>query len=152
MFEAAGAGYAIAATVHASSADEVLTMLANYPLEVPDALLTSLDLVLTLSYRPGVRNPVRQVMSLEIIESDSGKPVPRTLASRDVLGTELRSSPGLLINALVRSFGLEREYATNELARRVAILRRLVRSKTFAPEEIRRAIEKFRNSPPAARP
>jgi archaeal flagellar protein FlaI len=151
MFEAAGAGFGIAATVHAASAEEVLRMLSHYPLEVPDSLLTELDIVLTLAYRPGVKNPQRRVMRLEVIENHSGKPSPRTVASREVLGTELQSSPGLLINALVRKFGLDREYATNELAHRVSVLKRLLRSETFAQEDVRRAIERYREGTSTAR-
>jgi ABC-type cobalamin/Fe3+-siderophores transport system ATPase subunit len=144
MFEAAGAGYGIAATVHAASAEEVLRMLSHYPLEVPDSFLTELDIVLTLAYRPGVKNPQRRVMRLEVIENHSDKPSPRTVASREVLGTELQSSPGLLINALVRKFGLDRDYATNELAHRVSVLKRMLRSETFAQSDVRRAIERYR--------
>jgi hypothetical protein len=152
MFEAVGAGYGLAATVHASDASEILRMLAHYPLEVPESLLTGIDLVLTMSFRPGVKNPVRRVMRLEVIEDDGGKPAPRTLANREVIGTELLSSPGQLINALVRSFGLEREHAANELAHRVSVLRRLVRSETFAPEDVRRAIARSRRDAPASHP
>ena len=151
LFEAAGEGYGFGATVHAGGADEVLRMLANYPLEVPDALLTEIDLVLTLAYRPGVRNPQRRVMKLEVIDDAGGRPSPKTLASRDVIGTELHSSPGTLINALVRSFGLERDYATNELARRVSALRRLVRSETFDQVDVRRAIRRFQTEPAPSR-
>jgi hypothetical protein len=152
MFEAAGAGYGFGATVHAASAEEVLRLLHHYPLEVPESLLTAIDLVVTMSYRPGVKNPQRRVMRLEVIEDNAGTPEPRTLASREVIGTELRSSPGFLINALVRKFGLEREYATNELARRVSVLKRLVRSQTFASEDVRRAIRRYHDRAPTAGP
>lgn len=152
LFESAAAGYGIGATVHAGNAREVLTMLANYPLEVPESLLTEIDLVLTLSFRPGVKNPQRRVMRLEVIDDSAGRPEARTIASRDVIGTELLSSPGTLINALVRSFGLEREYATNELAHRVSVLRRLVRSETFAQEDVRRAIQRYREKMSKSRP
>jgi archaeal flagellar protein FlaI len=143
MFEAASAGYGFGATVHAASAEDVLRMLEHYPLEVPPAILTEIDLIITLSYRPGSRNPVRQVMRVEMIEDNVGRPAPRTLASRDVLGTELQVSPGLLINALVRKFGIDRERATNELARRVSVLKRLLRSETFDPADVRRAILRY---------
>lgn len=151
LFESAGAGYGFGATVHAADAGEVLRMLSNYPLEVPDPLLTEIDLVLTMSFRPGVKNPQRRVMRLEVIEDHAGHPEARTLASREVIGTELQSSPGTLINALVRSFGFEREYATGELAQRVALLRRLVRSETFAAEDVRRAIKRYRDGASTAR-
>lgn len=143
LFEAAGAGYGFGATVHAANAEEVLRMMRNYPLEVPDELLTEVDLVLTMSFRPGAKNPQRRVMQLEVIDDVGSSPAPRTIASREVIGTELQSSPGTLINALVRSFGLERAQATNELAQRVSLLRRLVRNETFAPEDVRRAIRRY---------
>lgn len=146
MFEAAQAGYGIGATVHAQNADGVLRLLSSYPLEVPDSLLETIDLVLTLSFRRRAGKDLRRVMRLELIESQSGRPAPRTLASRDVIGTELQASPGLLINALVRHFGLEREYATSELAQRVSWLDRLVRNQTFSVPDVRRAIGRYRES------
>jgi hypothetical protein len=152
MFEAAGFGYGFGATVHAESAEKVLSMLEHYPLEVPAPLLSEIDLVVTLSYRPGVKNAQRRVMSVEMIEDNAGRPAPRTLALRDVIGTELQSSPGMLINALVRNFGLERETATNELARRVSALKRLLRSQTFAPDGVRQAIRRYHGGTPATSP
>jgi hypothetical protein len=146
MFDAAGAGFGFGATVHAASADEVIHMLEHYPLEVPPKLITEIDVVLTLAYRPGARNPLRRVMRLELIEDAGGVPAPRVLASRDVIGTELHSSPGMLINALVRTFGLEREEATSRLARRTAALTRMIRSETFASADVRRAIQKARSN------
>lgn len=146
MFEAAGAGYGIGATVHEQSADGVLRLLSNYPLEVPDSLLKKIDLVVTLSMRRRAGKDLRRLMRLEMIEDQVGRPTPRTLASRDVIGTELHVSPGLLINALVRHFGLEREYVTNELARRVSWLERLVRNETFSVPDVRRAIERYRDT------
>jgi hypothetical protein len=145
MFEAASAGFGFGTTVHAASADEVLRMLENYPLEVPPSMLTEIDLIVTLSFRPGTRNPSRRVMRVEMIEDNGGKPAPRTLASRDVLGTELQVSPGMLINALVRKFGIERERATNELARRVSVLQRLRRSETFDLDAVRQTIHRYYN-------
>lgn len=145
MFEAAGAGYGIGATVHEQNAEGVLRLLSNYPLEVPDSLLTSIDLVVTLSYRQRAGRDLRRVMRLEMIEDQAGRPTPRTLASRDVIGTDLHVSPGLLINALVRHFGLERDYATNELAHRVSWLERLVRNETFSVPDVRRAIDRYRD-------
>jgi hypothetical protein len=146
LFEAAGAGYGLAATVHAESAAEVIRLLANYPLEVPRSLLTEIDLVLTLSYRRGPRKDLRRVMRLEVIGDVEREPVPQTVASREVISTELQSSPGLLINTLVRSFGLEREYATDQFAHRVSYLDRLVRSRTLALGDVRKAIQRYRNT------
>jgi hypothetical protein len=143
LFEAAGAGYGLAATVHAESADGVIRLLANYPLEVPPELLTEIDLVLTLSYRRGSKNALRRVMRLELIEDVGGYPIPRTLAAREVISTELQTSPGLLINTLVRHFGLDREYATDQFAQRVSYLDRLVRSRTLALRDVREAIRRF---------
>ncbi|TVR76183.1 MAG: type II secretion system protein E [Sphaerobacteraceae bacterium] len=151
MFEAASEGYGFGATVHAASAAEVIHMLENYPLEVPQQLLTEIDLVLTMTYRPGVKKPLRRVMRLELIENAGQVPAPRILASRDVIGTELQSSPGTLINALVRQFGMEREDATSRLARRSSALTKMVRSETFAPEDVHRAIKRFRSSASASR-
>jgi hypothetical protein len=146
LFEAAAAGYGFGATVHADGATEVLRMMANYPLEVPEQMLSEIDLVLTLSYRPGVRNSQRRMMKLEVIEDAGGRPAPKTIASRDVIGTELQYSPGTLINTLVRSFGLERSYVTNELAQRVSLLRRLVRGKTFDSKDVQKAVRRLRKA------
>jgi hypothetical protein len=146
LFEAAGAGYGMAATVHADSADEVIRLLANYPLEVPPFLISKIDLVLTLSYRRDPRKDLRRVMRLEVVDDQDGEPVPQLLAHRDVISTELHSSPGMLIHTLVRYFGLEREFATDQFAHRVSFLDRLVRSRTLASRDVRQAIQRYRNT------
>jgi hypothetical protein len=144
LFEAAGQGYGFGATVHANGAEEVLSMLGNYPLEVPDSLRAKIDIVITKSFRPGTRDPQRRVMNLQVIDDVNGVPLPRTIASREVIGTELRTSPGTLIDALVRTFGVEYRTASNELAQRVSFLRRLVRSQTFTQQDVRKAIKRYR--------
>jgi archaeal flagellar protein FlaI len=144
LFDAAAAGFGFGATVHAASAAEVIHMLEHYPLEVPPKLIAEIDVVVTLTYRPGARNQQRRVMRVEWIEDAVGEPSPRVLASRDVIGTELQSSAGMLINALVRNLGIEREDATSRLARRTAALTRMVRSETFVSSDVRRAIARFR--------
>ncbi len=146
VFEAAGAGFGIAGTVHAERAEDVLRMLRHYPLEVPDSLLTEIDLVLSMSCRRDPKKPLHRVMHLQLVENQGGAAVPRTLASRDVIGTELQTSPGLLINALVKHFGLDRERAAHELAHRVAYLQRLMRSDTISVRDVRQAINRFRAS------
>lgn len=151
MFEAAGEGYGVAATVHAENADEVLRLLANYPLEVPERLLTELDLVLTLSYRRSPKRDLRRVVRLEVIGDVDGTPVPQTIASREVISTELQSPPGLLINTLVRHFGLDRDYATDQFAQRVSYLDRLVRSRTLALRDARLAIQRYRSAAATAK-
>lgn len=151
LFDAVGAGFGFGATVHASSAAEVIHMLEHYPLEVPQDLITGIDVVVTMTFRPGVKNPQRRVMRVEWIEDSAGAPSPRILASRDVIGTELQASPGMLINALVRNLGIEREDATHRLARRTAALTRMVRSETFTSSDVRRAIQRFRTEAPKQR-
>jgi hypothetical protein len=127
LFEAADAGYSMAATVHADGAREVLDLLARYPLEVPRAHLAHVKLVLTLSYRRVKEKQLRRVTRLESVEAAAGGPEIRMLAERDVVIGELQSPPGRLIAALCHLYGLEREYAAAQFARREAFLERLLK-------------------------
>jgi hypothetical protein len=146
LFEAAEAGFGMAATVHAENASEVIRLLEHYPLEVPRPLISNINLVVSLSYRKGKRSDLRRLMRLEVIENREGVPVPKSLASRDVISTELQVSPGLLINTLVRHFGLDRDSVTRDYAARVAYLDRLVRRRVFDLNDVRQAIEQYESA------
>lgn len=143
LFEVMESGYGMATTIHAAGASEVCAFLKAFPLEVPESLLSQIDLVLTLGMgHNSSGRVVRRAMCLEAISTAGGQPVAETLAERDVLLGDLQSRPGRLIGVLCERFGYEPNEATTELARRERLLERLRRDSIFSPAEVRAALHR----------
>jgi hypothetical protein len=143
LFETMRLGYGMAATIHGESACDVLGRLAAYPLDVPPDLLTALDLVLTLTVRPGRDGPIRRVTTLEVIHDANGEPRPETIATREVLLGPLVSRPGRLVGLLSTRFGIDPALAPHELARREQFLERLRRDDVTSIAAVNSAIKSY---------
>lgn len=128
LFEAADQGFSLATTLHVNGAAEMIAVLTSFPLDVPRRLMSHIDFVLTLSGGHRSSKYLRRLMQVELIDVvDSDDVKIETIAKRDVLLSPLISGPGRLIGILTERFGLERDYATTELARREQFLERLQR-------------------------
>jgi hypothetical protein len=140
LFEAAEAGYAMAATIHAEGAGEVIDLLSRYPLEVPPDKIHLVNLVLTLSYRRVKDQHLRRVIRLEGIEPGTAGPQSRMLAERSVIIGELDAPAGRLIAALSYYYGIDPECASAQFARREAFLERLLDLGPISRSDVRHAI------------
>ncbi len=144
LFEAADRGFPFATTLHVNSASEMVDLMTSFPLDVPRRLLGHIDLVLTLSGGSRSSRFLRRLMQIEIIHPfDNGDVKIETIAERDVLLSPLVSRPGRLIGVLTERFGIEREFATNELVRREQFLERLQRDGLGQYGSMRQAIQEF---------
>ncbi len=144
LFEAADQGFSLATTLHVKDAAEMVNLLTSFPLEVPRRLLSHIDLVLTLDGGHRSSQYLRRLMRVEILDSSEDDDVKvETIAHRDVLLSPLVSRPGRLIGVLTERFGLERDYATTELARREQFLERLQRGGLGEFDSPRRAFQEF---------
>lgn len=144
LFEAVERGFSMATTLHVNGAAEMVDVLTAFPLEVPRRLLSNVDFVLTLSGGSRSANFLRRLMRVEMIHpfNDDNVKIER-IAERDVLLSPLVSRPGRLIGVLTERFGIERGYATNELARREQFLERLQRDGLGQSNNMREAIQHF---------
>lgn len=143
LFEATQEGFPLATTLHASGAKEMVQLLTSFPLEVPSQLLSSIDLVLTLSGGSRSSKFLRRLMNVELLEVNDDGVAIESIARRDVLLSPLVTRPGRLIGVLTERFGMERDYATNELARREKFLERLQRDASRAETDVRPALHAF---------
>jgi hypothetical protein len=149
LFETAMLGYPVATTVHGDGADAVIQGMTAYPLEVPREQLACIDFVLTLGGGSRSAGFLRRLMRVETIEAtDDGDLRIESIAARDVLLGPLVTRPGQLIGILTDRFGLPRQEAITQLARREQFLDHLVHENAGTdsaenPEHIRDAIRRF---------
>jgi hypothetical protein len=93
LLGAARAGFAVAATAHATSVEELVYALAGYPLRVPVAEIAAIDLVLLLdawTEDGGVQRQVRSLAALRAPAVAGGGLVIETLAAGSPRGAALR--------------------------------------------------------------
>ena len=146
LFETAALGYPLATTVHGSGASSVIDLLTAYPLDVARAQLACIDFVLTLDGGSRTSGFLRRLMRVETIDAtDDGDLRIESIAERDVLLGPLVTRPGQLIGLLTDRFGLPREEAITQLARREQFLEHLIRDDQGAKSEesVRDAIRRF---------
>ncbi len=145
LFEVAGEGFAIATTLHANSADEMIDLLTSFPLEVPRHLVGRIDFVLTLDGGSRSSNFLRRLKRVELINASDDGIRAETIVERDVLQSPLVSRPGRLIGVLSDRFGIDRSAATSELARREQFLERLQRETPAEIGSLAEAIRQFQD-------
>ncbi len=144
LFELAHRGFALATTVHAAGARDVLALFRAFPLEVPEPYLASIDLVLTLGTGLGPRGLVRRLMRVEAPILVDGRLDIEVLAERATPLSPLDSAPATLVRMLSTRLGLERRVASAELARRERALHRWLANGSTSREAVRRAVATFR--------
>jgi energy-coupling factor transporter ATP-binding protein EcfA2 len=91
VLAAAGTGYQLAATAHATSVDEFVYGLAGYPLRVPAAEIAAIEVLVLLDAwldGRGVRREVRSIVHLAL-GSEPGSLAPVVLAERERRGGRL---------------------------------------------------------------
>jgi hypothetical protein len=144
LFEANDRGFPLATTLHANGAAEMVDLLTSFPLEVPSRLLGNIDFVLTLSGGSRSSKFLRRLMRVEMIQyRDDDRVQIETIAERDVLLGPLVSRPGRLIGVLTERFGIERDYAINELVRREQFLEHIQRDGLGSSVNMRQALQAF---------
>lgn len=118
MFDAVAAGYSLATTMHATSAADALEQLTNYPLEVPEAHLTRLNLVVTIGVGYASNRLLRRITRIERLHGDGETIRIDQLAEREPLRGELRFQVGRFVGALASWHGCTDDEAAAMLARR----------------------------------
>ncbi|MCM8749888.1 type II secretion system protein E [Thermomicrobiaceae bacterium CFH 74404] len=144
LFELLQNGFAMATTVHAGGAREVLDLFRGFPLEVPEPHLASIDLVLTLGVGLGSRGPVRRLMRMEAPLPADGRLGIQVLAERMTPLSPLVSNPAALVRLLAERFGIERRAASAELARRERVLLHWLAQGITSREAVRQAVAAYR--------
>ncbi len=143
LFESAERGFSLATTIHVDTAGEMIDALSSFPLEVPRRLLGNIDFVLSLS--GGIRSSkyLRRLMRVEMLRADHEDVVSETISERDVMLSPMVSRTGRMIGVLTERFGIDRDYATSEFARREQFLEQLQREELDPTGSVRDALLEF---------
>lgn len=147
LFAALGAGFAFGATMHADEPDEVIGILAGYPLYIPLPAIARLDLIMTLAVEYVARRPRRRLDRLVLLRrdgtGDSFDPVSLAWwdeAAGGVMGFAGPPPPGLL-----RRTGLAEGEFGAVWSRRTAFLAELAARERRDRAMVRQAIGNFGN-------
>ncbi|MGA7670745.1 MAG: hypothetical protein WBW04_10010 [Nitrolancea sp.] len=143
LFESAQRGFSLATTIHVDTASEMIDALASFPLEVPRRLLANIDFVVSLSGGSRSSKYLRRLMRVEVLKLDGDDVAVETISERDVLLSPLVSRTGRMIGVLTERFGIDRDYATSEFARREQFLEQLQRSEAKNDGRVREALRDF---------
>jgi energy-coupling factor transporter ATP-binding protein EcfA2 len=146
LFAARGAGFAFGATMHADAPDEVIAILAGYPLSVPLPAIARLDLIMTLAVEYDARRPRRRLDRLVLLrrggEGDDLDPVD--LAWWDTAVDGVVGFAGVPPPGLLRRTGLDESAFAAEWARRGTFLADLAGQERRDRALVRRSIAEFR--------
>lgn len=147
LFAALGEGFAFGATMHADEPDEVIGILAGYPLYIPLPAIARLDLIMTLAVEYVARRPRRRLNRLVLLRRDGVGDAfdPVDLARWDaaadgVVGFEGAPPPGLL-----RRTGLTEGEFGAAWSRRTAFLLELAARERQDRAVVRQLIGNFAN-------
>lgn len=144
LFELVQRGYALATTVHAASAEDVLALFREFPLQVPDSALTAIDLVLTLGMGVDPYGTLRRLVRVEVLSATGGRVTAQVVAERETLRSPLVARPGALVHALAERFAMDRARASAELARRERVLHQWVARGLIDRQAVREAARAYR--------
>lgn len=119
IFDAAAAGYPLATTMHAASAEDALRQLTSYPLEVPPALFEAIDVIVTIGVGYVNNRLLRRVIRVEVPRLSDETFRFDILAEREPLRADLKAHVGRQVGHLAELTRCDDGHAASALARRV---------------------------------
>lgn len=145
LFAAVASGFSFGATMHADSPEEVVAILAGYPLYLPIETIAHLDAVLTLAVDYTARRPHRRLDALSLLrrERDSATIRFDTMAWWDMSRSAVAHAPLTAPSALLRRLGLDRAALAAEQARRATYLRALLADGALARTAVRQRLATY---------
>lgn len=145
VFQALVDGYPLATTMHAESGDDALQRLCQFPLDVPEADVVHLDLIVSLGMDYVDNRLVRRVTRVERVRRQNGPPGTELLAERTPLRAELQNFTGRMVRALGDWYGVTDEEASRLLAGRERLLRSWQQRGILGADAVRKAFVTHRN-------
>jgi flagellar protein FlaI len=147
LFEAVNTGHSVYSTLHANTADETYRRLVNPPIDIPVALLGSLQLIVVM--HRDRRRGIRRVLEMaELIPTAGVKQMGielnvifRWIASEDAI-TELSKS-FRAVNDLKLYSGMDDNDVKNDLEDKKRVLKWLVKNKVKDIHEVGRIVSEY---------
>ena len=124
LFDGLAAGFPMATTMHAASADEALAMLQRYPLEVSAEQAVAIDLIVTLKMGMVDGRVTRRVTAIDRVLARAGGVTTQRLAERD----PLRAAPQIHSGRMVAALSAWGEISEDDAARLLAAQERFLRA------------------------
>lgn len=133
LFEAIHTGHSVYATLHASDVNETIARLTNPPIDIPKALISSLNLIVVQN-RNRRTNTRRTFQVAEMLEDGSPRILRQIDMSKDII--EVVNPPIATQNALKLHTGLQKDDLEKDLIEKTNILKWIVASNITDVHEI----------------
>jgi len=151
LFQAMATGHGGISSIHADSPTSAFSRLESQPMNIPRTLLTILDTVaMTSRVRVGNRSTRRVTSIVEVVELD---PVSREIILNEVFrwdpmkDTFEYSGRSVLVDRMMKEFGLTKDYVSEELRRRKMLLEWMYLNKIRRFSDVGRVIRDYYADP-----
>ncbi|MBN2052691.1 CpaF family protein [Candidatus Woesearchaeota archaeon] len=140
LLEAMHTGHSVYATLHANTAEEVVTRLTNPPIEIPKPMIASLSMIViqNRNRRTGKR---RTLQVAEVLPTGDAKVLIKLNVAKDVLEEAAKSET--IIERLKLYTGMTDEEIELDLKEKVRILKWMVKKEIFDVNEIGLIVAKY---------
>lgn len=150
FFQAISTGHTSYTTFHADSAESALRRLENEPLNIPEQMIGSLDVIsIQRQVRTGDKRVRRNQNLVELTQSQDGSGLrTRDVFSRDpTTDTIEQQTSSLLLEEIQYDQGWDEQRLREELSLRQEVLRYLRREEINYHEDVSRVIQTFYRQP-----
>ena len=143
LFGGLEAGFPLATTMHAESAEDALAILQRYPLDVPSAHVAGVDLIVMLRRGMVDSREVRRVTSIQRVRMRDGGLALQHLSVTDPLRAAPQVFSGRMIDALSRWGEISDAEASRLLATQERFLRDCSQRYSDDPDGYADAVTRF---------
>ena len=144
LFDGLLAGFPLATTMHAASAEDALAILQRYPLEVSPEQAARIDLIVTLKMGMVDTRVVRRVIAIDRVLQRSGGLLTQKLSERNPLRAAPQIHSGRMVGALAQWGEIDEDSAARLLAAQERFLTIAAEHNGSDPDAFRRQIARFR--------
>ena len=155
MFQAISVGHPSLGTVHSGSFPQLLSRLESKPMNVPRALLSSLDSVVFASIVPRETDgtdmrKVRRVKSVvEVLDLsvDTGDLLTNEVIAWDPVDDRFEFGKSFIFDSIQQEFGVKESYLKEEMRRRTAVLDYMYERNITDFRDVTRVIQEYYTRP-----
>jgi flagellar protein FlaI len=140
LLEAMHTGHSVYATLHANTAEEVITRLTNPPIEIPKPMIASLSIIViqNRNRRTGKR---RTLQVAEVTPTGDPKVLMKLNVAKDIIEEVAKSET--VIEKLKLYTGMTDEEIVLDIKEKIKILRWMVKKEIFNVNEIGLIVAKY---------
>jgi flagellar protein FlaI len=152
LFQAMTTGHLSYSTVHASDMHSLIQRLENKPIDLPRALLTSLDLIVFLNSVTVDGNPVRRITNVtEVIKLDPGANRLVTLTPfswiSEIDDTFVNTGGSRILQKIKMQYGWDDLRLIQELENRKKVLKWMMKNNLRTYEDVGRIVAQYGKDP-----